>query len=225
MTVGIVGLGLIGGSFARAYMNTGHIVLAADTDKAVLERAVKAGASDGELTEDRIKECQLILICTYPEAAVEYLEKNGGFIDKSTVVIDCCGTKRGITEAGMKAAKKWGFTYAGGHPMAGTQYSGFDNSKADMFVGAPMVIIPPEDCPDTLLERVRRLLLPCGFRTLTVTTAEKHDRMIAYTSQLAHVVSAAYNVPLKISAEGKALGITAQIEADGQDNENWTFNW
>lgn len=192
MLIGIVGLGLIGGSFAKAYSKTGHSVLAAEVNTSVLQYAIMNDIIEGELVKDRIKECDLILICTYPGAAIDYLEKNGPYIGKKPVVIDCCGTKRNIVDNGRELAEKYGFTYVGGHPMAGTQYSGIKYSKADMYCGAPMIIVPPRYDDIVLFDRIKKLLLPAGFSGITVTTAEKHDEMIAYTSQLAHVVSNAY---------------------------------
>lgn len=192
MLVGVVGLGLIGGSFAKAYSKAGHSVLAYDINESVLQYAVMNDMAEGELTKENLKDCDLILLCTYPGAAIEYLKENGEFIGTKPVVIDCCGTKRIIVEPGMEIAKKYGFTYVGGHPMAGTQYSGIKYSKENMYVGAPMVIVPPRYDDIELLDKVKKLLLPAGFGKITVTTAEKHDEMIAYTSQMAHIVSNAY---------------------------------
>lgn len=192
MLIGIVGLGLIGGSFAKAYSNAGHSVVAFDTNESVLQYAVINDIVERELTAEMLGDCDLILLCTYPGAAIRFLEDNGRHIGSRPVVIDCCGTKRVIVGPGMEIAKRFGFTYVGGHPMAGTQYSGIKYSRRDMFVGAPMVIVPPEYDDIVLLDRIKKMLLPAGFSKITVTTAEKHDEMIAYTSQLAHIVSNAY---------------------------------
>lgn len=192
MTVGIVGLGLIGGSFAKAYAKEGHTVLASDTDTSILQYAILSGAVNAELTFEKLSGCDLILICTYPKAAIEYMDKAGKYIGEKPVVIDCCGTKRIIVEEGMKLAEKYGFTYIGGHPMAGKQFSGFKYAKDNLFVRAPMVIVPPRYDDVLLLDRVKQLLAPAGFGRITVTTAEIHDEKIAYTSQLAHIVSNAY---------------------------------
>lgn len=192
MKAGIVGLGLIGGSFAKAYSAAGHRVLAFDTDPSVLEFAKIDGAVHGDLTRDELSSCDIVLLCVYPQAAIDYLEDMGPYIGRHPIVIDCCGTKRVVAEAGMRAAEKYGFTYIGGHPMAGTQYSGFKYARADLYEGAPMVIVPPEHADIVLLGRVKELLAPAGFGGMTVTDAENHDRMIAFTSQLAHVVSSAY---------------------------------
>jgi len=192
LKVGIVGLGLIGGSFARAYSATGHEVFALEKNPEVMETAVSEQAVQEALTKDNAGECDLILVCVYPEAAVRFLREYGPHFGKRPLVIDCCGTKRKLTEAGRAAAAEFGFTFLGGHPMAGTQFSGFDYSRADMYHGAPMVIVPPENSDPALLKRVRRALSPAGFGSITVTTAEEHDRIIAFTSQLAHVVSNAY---------------------------------
>ncbi|MCQ2427352.1 MAG: prephenate dehydrogenase [Clostridia bacterium] len=192
MTVGVVGLGLIGGSFARAYSGEGHTVLAYDTDKTILDFAILSGAVSAPLTDDRLCECDLVLVCTYPQAACSFLEEKGSLFGKKPVVIDCCGTKLSVVKAGMASAEKHGFTYAGGHPMAGTQFSGFGHSRMDLFCGAVMVIIPPRTDDIRLLDKIKALLAPAGFGSITVTTAEVHDRVIAFSSQLAHVVSNAY---------------------------------
>lgn len=192
MLIGVVGLGLIGGSFAKAYTKAGHQVLAMDIDESVIQYALMSGAIDGELKRDDLKDCDLILICTYAGAAVKFLEENGKYIGTKPIVIDCCGIKRIIVDKGMEIAKKYGFVYAGGHPMAGTQYSGIKYSKDDMYVGAPMVICPPNYDDIVLLEKIKKMLMPVGFAGITVTSADEHDEMIAYTSQLAHVVSNAY---------------------------------
>ena len=192
LTVGIVGLGHIGGSFAKAYHAAGHKVLAFDTDKMILDFAKLSGAVDEELTREKLKDCDLILIAVYPKAAVAFLEEEGPFIGSRPLVIDCCGTKRVVTEAGMRAAEKFGYTYIGGHPMAGTKYAGFKYSEEDLFQGAPMVIVPPTYDNIEFLMRIKALLAPCGFKSITVTDASQHDKMIAFTSQLAHVVSSSY---------------------------------
>lgn len=192
MLIGIVGLGLIGGSFAKAYSAAGHTVMASDIDASVLKYAMLSGAVDKELSDGILPECDLILICTYPQAALTFLEEKGALIGGKPIVMDCCGTKRHIVEKGRLLAKQYGFTYVGGHPMAGTQYSGFKYAKETMFQKAPMVIVPPDYDDVFLLKRIKELLSPVGFSRITVTTAEVHDEMIAYTSQLAHIVSSAY---------------------------------
>ena len=192
MTVGIVGLGLIGGSFAKAYHAAGKRVLAQDIDRDVLSFAVISSAVDEELTDETMAECDLILLAVCPAAAVEWLRKNAPKIASHTIVIDCCGTKRTVCAACFPIAAQYGITYLGGHPMAGTQFSGFKYAKADLYHGAPMVLVPPRFDDIELLGRVKDLLTPAGFGSYSVTTAEQHDEMIAFTSQLAHVASNAY---------------------------------
>ncbi len=207
MKTGIVGLGLIGGSFARAYSGTGHEVYALEKNAEVFAEAALEKAVMGELTEENAGECDLILVCVYPGAAMEFIRSFGPHFGRKPIVIDCCGTKRQIVGAGRKAAAEFGFTYLGGHPMAGTQFSGFAHSRADMYRGAPMVIVPPEGAGEDLIRRTERLLLPAGFGRITVTTAEEHDRIIAFTSQLAHVVSNAYvRSPAARSHKGFSAG-------------------
>jgi len=192
MNVGIVGLGLIGGSFAWAYHNGGHQVLAFNRTRSVQDFALLSGAVDGELTEENIADCDLVLVTLYPEAAIAYIERMGPYFGQKPLVIDCCGTKRAVCAACFPLAERYGFTYLGGHPMAGTHNSGFKYARGDLYHGAPMVIVPPRFDDIDLLGRVKALLSPAGFGSISVTTAEKHDRMIAFTSQMAHVVSNAY---------------------------------
>lgn len=206
MTVGIVGLGLIGGSFAKAYKQAGHKVLAYNRGRSVYDFAVMSGAVDGELNQENISSCQLLLIALYPQATIDYLEKLGPYIGKETIVIDCCGTKRVVCAACFPLAEKYGFCYLGGHPMAGTHQSGFKYSRADMFKDAPMVIVPPSFDNIELLGKVKELLAPACFGSFSVTTAEKHDEMIAFTSQMAHVVSNAY---IKSPTAGMHKGFSA----------------
>lgn len=206
MRVGVVGLGLIGGSFAKAYHQAGHEVLAWNRSRSVLDFAMMSGAVDGELNEENISACDLVLVTLYPQAAIDYLDRMGRHIGKKPMVLDCCGTKRVVCEACFKIAARDGFLYLGGHPMAGTHHSGFKYARADMYVGAPMVIVPPVYDDITLLDRAKALLSPAGFESYSVTTAEKHDEMIAFTSQLAHVVSNAY---IKSPTAGLHKGFSA----------------
>ena len=192
MTVGIVGLGLIGGSFAKAYHAAGERVLAWNRTRSVLDFAMLDGGVDGELNEETIADCDLVLVTLYPAAAIEYLTRMADHIGPKPLVIDCCGTKRVVCEACFPLAAAHGFTYLGGHPMAGTHNSGYKYARANLYHGAPMVLVPPVFDDIELLERAKELLAPAGFGHISVTTAEEHDRMIAFTSQLAHVVSNAY---------------------------------
>jgi prephenate dehydrogenase len=120
--------------------------------------------------------------------------------------MDCCGTKRRVCRAGFDLAGKYGFTFVGGHPMAGIHRSGFAASSAELFDGACMVAVPEVYDDMALLDRIKRLVSPAGFGSVSVTTAEKHDEIIAFTSQMAHVVSNAF---IKSPAAGRHRGFSA----------------
>lgn len=193
MIVGIVGLGLIGGSLAKAYKRDESVyVLGVSGTAKTTDFALLAGDIDAVLTPDRLPECDLVLLAAYPQACIDYLRENADKFSKTGVVIDCCGTKQAICDIAFPLAREHGFTFVGGHPMAGTQFSGLKYAKATMFDGAPMVIVPPRYDDIAFLDRVKRMLSPLGFRSISVTTAKDHDAMIAFTSQMAHVVSNAY---------------------------------
>lgn len=192
MNVGILGLGLIGGSLARAYAMEGHTVYACEKDESMLSFAILAGAVHDKLDFTTIRNCDLILLAIYPQGSAAWLQENAGLISQNALVIDCCGTKQEICSIAFPLAEEYGFTFVGGHPMAGSQFSGFKYSRADLFEGAPMVLVPPVFDNIALLDRVKEALRPCRFGSFSVTTAQNHDRMIAFTSQMAHIVSNAY---------------------------------
>ena len=191
-TVGILGLGLIGGSFAKAYHAAGWTVLAEDRDAAILSFAQMSGAVDRTLGAENAAQCDLILACICPEAAIAELTGLAPHIGEKPVVIDCCGTKRVVCEALFPVAEQYGFTYLGGHPMAGSHHSGFKYARENLYHNAPMVLVPPSFDDIALLQRVKELLAPAGFGHISVTTAQAHDEMIAFTSQMPHLISNAY---------------------------------
>lgn len=193
MTIGIIGLGLIGGSLAKAYKKAGGITVYGTTrDASTVQLALLSGVIDSELNDINLTECDFILIALPPDAAAAWLLANAEKIAPKTLVTDCCGTKVKICEVGFSLAEKYGFEFAGGHPMAGTHKWGFGSSRADLFKGACFVIVPRTFDTIDLLEKIKGFIMPAGFGSVSVTTAENHDRMIAFTSQLAHIVSNAY---------------------------------
>ena len=207
MTVGIVGLGLIGGSLAKAYQRDESVtVLGTARTASTVEFALLAGDIDGELTPERLEECDLVLLAAYPQACIQYLRDNADRFSKTGIVMDCGGTKQEICEVGFRLAEEHGFTFVGGHPMAGTHFSGLKYARATMFDRAPMVIVPPMYDDIRFLVRIKELLRPLGFGRISVTTAEEHDEMIAFTSQMCHVVSNAY---IKSPTAAKHRGFSA----------------
>ena len=204
MKVGIVGLGLIGGSLAKAYSARGHRVFVYDIDSSVSEFAIMANAAQGILTDEQLGDCELILLAVYPKAAIAWLKEKAPLLRGT--VIDCCGVKKDICQVGFPLAEEHGFLFVGGHPMAGTHFSGFKYSRASLFKGAPMVLVPPQRDDMELIDWITQLLSPCEFGKFSVTTPDKHDEMIAFTSQLAHVVSNAY---IKSPRAGMQKGFSA----------------
>ena len=207
MNVGILGLGLIGGSLARAYALEGHTVYAIQRNETMLSFAMLAGAVHGKLNEETIPKCDLILLAIYPDGSASWLERNAHLISKDALVLDCCGVKQEICSRCFPIAREYGFTFVGGHPMAGSQFSGFKYSRADLFAGAPMVLVPPVFDDIALLQRVKDALKPCNFGFFSVTTAEEHDKMIAFTSQMPHILSNAFiKSPTALKHKGFSAG-------------------
>ncbi len=193
MVIGIVGLGLIGGSFAKAMKaNTNHKILGFDiSQKAVLE-AKLYNAVDGDLDDKSISECDVVFVALYPQAVSEYVVKNADKFKEACIVVDCGGTKRSICNKCFDIAQQHNFTFIGGHPMAGRQYSGFKYAKDNLYKNAIMILTPPSDIKLEQLDSVQKLLKEIGFANIQITNPDEHDRIIAFTSQLAHIVSNAY---------------------------------
>ena len=207
MTVGILGLGLIGGSLARAYAIAGHTVYASVRNESMLAFAQLAGAVHAPLTKENIGQCDLILLAIYPDGSASWLERNAEYVSPNALVIDCCGIKREVCRRCFPLAEKHGFTFVGGHPMAGSQFSGFKYSRADLFDGAPMVLVPPRFDNIDLLDRCKTMLAPCNFGSFSVTTAEEHDKLIAFTSQMPHILSNAFiKSPTALNHKGFSAG-------------------
>lgn len=207
MIVGILGLGLIGGSMARAFAKAGHTVLAQEKDETMLSFAQLAGVVSDRLDAARIPDCDLILLAIYPAGSAAWLEQYGSVISPNALVLDCCGIKQEVCNRCFPVAQRYGFTFVGGHPMAGTHFSGFKYSRSNLFQGAPMVLVPPRFDDMELLERVKESLAPCGFGSFSVTTAQEHDRMIAFTSQMPHILSNAFiKSPTALTHKGFSAG-------------------
>lgn len=225
MDVAVVGLGLIGGSFARAVKEyTDHRVIGIDLDMPTLLQAKMVNALDVIGTAEDLSSCDMTVISLYPSAAVEFLRSNASCIKKGSVVIDTCGVKRSVCAQCGEIARENGFYFIGGHPMAGTQYSGFSHSRATMFKSATMILCPEQGEDIPTVERTRDFILSLGFGSVHFTSPEEHDRMIAYTSQLAHVVSNAYvKSPRSQTHKGFSAGSYRDLTRVARLNpEMWT---
>ncbi len=193
MNVGIVGLGLIGGSMAKSTKTrTAHTVWGIDLDLETMTLARLSGAIDGALTSENLPACDLVLVAIRPQAAVNWVRDNAENISKRAIVVDLCGVKRSVCAAIEPIANERGFAYIGGHPMAGRERGGFVHASEELFSGAPMILTPDTHTDMRMLETLKSFFTDIGFAGLTFSTPDEHDRIVAYTSQLAHLVSSAY---------------------------------
>ncbi len=225
MHIAVIGLGLIGGSIAKAIKKeTPHTVLGTDVNPQVLYKAKLLDAIDGELTEERLGICDMVIVATWPKAAVAYVQAQADRIMKGALVMDVSGVKREICEPLWQLAQQKGFLFVGGHPMAGIAFSGFDHATASLFEGASMILTPPPGADIALLDRLKRFWRSLGFGRVVITTPEKHDQVIACTSQLAHVVSSAYvKSPTALAYQGFSAGSFRDMTRVAKLDENlWT---
>ena len=193
MNVGIVGLGLIGGSMAKSIkVRTAHSVWGIDLDAETMTLSRLSGAIDGALTEETLPTCDLVLVAIRPASAIGWVREHADQISKSAILVDLCGVKRSVCTQLAPIAKEHGFAYIGGHPMAGRERGGYVHSSEDLFTGASMILTPDQNTDMRMLETLKAFFTDIGFAGLTFSTPDEHDRIIAYTSQLAHLVSSAY---------------------------------
>lgn len=205
--IGVVGLGLIGGSIAKALnQNTDYTVYGYDIDDTITKKAILVGAIEETLTEKMLPECDMVIVCLWPEATVEYIEKHADKFKKGAIVLDTCGVKRFVCDRIEPIAAKHDWLFMGSHPMAGLEHSGFDHSKKALFDKASMVLVPAHGTKIEDVEKVKALCTAIGFTNVEITDAEEHDKLIAFTSQLAHVVSGAY---IKSSSAKDHMGFSA----------------
>lgn len=225
MTIGIVGLGLIGGSLARSIkVHTDFEVLGMDINSQTMLQANLLGAIDGTLTEDNLARCDVVLVALYPAAIVTWITEHQDAFRPGAWVIDCGGVKEAVCTPLNALAQGKPWHYCGGHPMAGREFSGFRYAKDDLFDRASMILTPPRDAGPEVLTWLKDFFLTIGFRRVQFTTPREHDEMIAYTSQLAHVVSSAYvKCPLAQKHRGFSAGSFADMTRVAKLNEDmWT---
>ena len=237
-TVGVVGLGLIGGSFAKAYKAYSDVrVLGYNRSRRTTQLAILEGTLDGALLLEgdeqpdnssvitgTLEECDLVIIALYNQAIIDFVKNNATHFKKGALVIDAGGLKRRICRECFPVAKEHGFFFAGGHPMAGMKFSGYKYSTKSLFKDASMIVVPEELENTDLVDRYRDALEPCHFGEITVCSADKHDKMIAFTSEMPHIVSNAFiKSPTAKEHDGFSAGSYKDLTRVAWLNEDmWT---
>lgn len=204
MNIVVVGLGLIGGSFCKAISAyTSHACYGIDSNPQTLAMAESKGAIRGR---GNLSEADFVIIALYPEAVYAFLESHIREFKPGTMIVDACGVKSGIVARCEDLALNAGMKFLGGHPMAGRELSGYEASLTDLFKGASFILTPTEKTSRDILDTAKTLAESLGFGRVVTSTPLEHDQIIAYTSQLPHVVSNAY---LKSPAAKRESGFSA----------------
>ena len=192
MKILVVGLGLIGGSLCKALKKyTYHTVAGCDINRDIENAALRDVALD-EVFDGNYEGYDLIVISLFPEGTERFFAENASKIGKNTLITDVCGIKGDFSQKMKKIAERNGLRYVGIHPMAGKEFGGYYNSTADLFVKANFIIAPFVDSQQSDIDLLNGLAKEVGAGKIVITSPENHDKMIAYTSQLAHIVSSAY---------------------------------
>ena len=205
MNIAVIGMGLIGGSLCRAFKQyTPHRVLGWTRNPKTVEFARSVGAIDAEVTD--LGEADVVFVALPPEATIDYLTGHAGEFRPGAVVADICGVKQPVIDAADRLLHDRGVRYVGTHPMAGKEVAGFANSDVDLYKNASYIITPTELTDPEAVEILKELAAAIGFTRIELTDPARHDAIISYTSQLAHVVSSAY---IKSPTAELTLGFTA----------------
>lgn len=193
MKIAVVGLGLIGGSFCKAIKKyTDHRVFGLDTDPETIQMALECGAIEREITAEDLQEMDFTIVSLHPRQTIEFIQKNVTKFQKDSLVMDTCGIKTAVVEAVSEPLAEQGVVFVGCHPMAGREFSGFAYSLDSLYENASFIITPGERTPAHITEFIKYFAQKLQFKKVVISTPEEHDRVIAFTSQLAHVVSNAY---------------------------------
>lgn len=225
MNIAVAGLGLIGGSLCKCLKkHTFHNVMGIDLDKETINKALEQKAIDEEITPERLGEANLTVVSLYPKGICDFVNENADYFKKGSIVIDTCGVKKSVVDFCTPVLEQRGVQFVGVHPMAGREFSGFDYSTDNLFDNASFIITPTENTPQIAVDLLSTLAGSIGFGKVVVTTPEKHDQVIAYTSQLAHVVSNAYvKSPSVHDFSGFSAGSFMDLTRVAKLNENmWT---
>ncbi len=193
MKIAILGLGLMGASFAKTlHARSDSKVLGFDRDENVINKALSQGIIDDIFDVQNAKEVDMLVVALYPRDFESAIEKYLPYLQNGAIIIDFCGTKRLVASKMLEFAKAYpNLSFVGGHPMAGREYSGIEHSVETLFSKASMILVPCSIDKDKL-EYLKKFFLSLGFAEAIECSAEHHDAMIAYTSQLCHVVSNAF---------------------------------
>lgn len=224
MEIGIIGLGLIGGSLAKAIsQNTDHTVYGFDISEQVVKKAVLVDAIEQPLTDKLLPQCDIVIIALYPQNTINYVKAHAQLFKKNAIVVDCCGVKEIVCDELIPLAEEHGFLFIGGHPMAGLEHSGFTYAKKSLFNNASMIFTPTKG-PIESISKLKDLFTAIGFTNIQIATPQEHDKNIAFTSQLAHVVSNAYiKSPTAMVHAGFSAGSYRDLTRVAKLNEDmWT---
>lgn len=205
MIITVVGLGLIGGSLCKAIKkHTNHTVYGVDIDRETIDMAKSQNAIDSETNDLGLAD--LTIVSLYPLTAIDFIRKNATKFKRGSIVIDTCGIKKSIVDEVTDILAENEVTFIGVHPMAGREFSGFEYSLDNLFDNASFIITPTEKTPQQKLNFLEDFADAIHFKKVVKATPEEHDRIIAFTSQLAHVVSNAY---IKSPTGSEQLGFSA----------------
>lgn len=220
MKIAIIGLGLIGGSLARAFSKfTDHTVLGCDKNKESVAAAIEAGVISAAFEE--VADADIYFLAMAPAATLAYITENAQEMQKGAIVTDVCGVKASITEKCEALCTQNSLRFVGGHPMAGREVSGFENSVADLFFDRSYIFTTTENTDDAAVSTLKELVLKIGIGNITVTTPLNHDRMIAFTSQLPHILAGAYmKSPTSREHNGYSAGSYHDVSRVSSVDEN-----
>lgn len=225
MKIAVVGLGLIGGSLCKTIKRyTSHLCLGYDLDKNTVRQALEAGAIDEAIEPENLSQADFTIVSLHPAQTITFLREHAQDFRKGSIVIDTCGVKESIIDGIGDSLERKNVAFVGCHPIAGREFSGFAYSLGNLFDHASFIITPVESTSKQAVEAVRQFATELHFPNIVIATPAEHDRVIAFTSQLAHIVSNAYvKSPVLGYQSGFSAGSFLDLTRVAKLNESmWT---
>lgn len=225
MTIAVVGLGLIGGSLCLALrQHTQHTIVGIDSNPITIDYALRHSVIDRAISAEELRQADVTFLCLHPNATLSFARSSLSYFREGSIVADVCGVKKAVVSELEPLLERQGIRYVPTHPMAGREYSGIEYAQAEIFKGASFLIAKTQHTDISAIKAIEKLALTIGFGKVILSTPEEHDQIIAFTSQLAHIVSSAYiKSPTLLKEHGFSAGSFQDLTRVAKLNEDmWT---
>ena len=220
--IAVIGLGIMGGSIAKALKKSDkYYVIGYNRTEEITKRALSDGAIDEIWDGASPLDADITVLAVNPNVTFKLFETLPSLLKKGSILTDICGVKAEVVKTGEEVCKGKGIFFIGGHPMAGRERSGYDYSTEDLFFNRSYIFTETSNTDKEALNKLSAMALDIGCSDVTITSPEYHDKMIAYTSQIPHILAGAYmNSPTSATHKGYSAGSYHDVSRVASVDEN-----